>query len=321
MAQTNQATKPANPVLEMLAKREAAIFIALIVISAGISLMAPQFLTAKNMYLVSRQISFVAIVALGELFVILTGGIDLSVGSTVGLSGMITGVALAAGVHPIFALPIGVLSGMLIGMFNGSVIAYVGITPFIVSLGALSMGRGLSLILTKGNPIIEMPSSFFFLAQSDLFGIPTPVIIAAIIAGIVHVTLTYTAFGRRIYAIGGNEQATALSGVDVKMIKLKIYAICGLLAGIVGVLLVARFNSAQPATGKGWELDAIASAVIGGTSLSGGVGTVLGLLIGATVMGVIRNGLVLMQVSAYWQDFIIGGIIVLAAVIDRIKNK
>ena len=283
--------------------------------------MAPQFLTAKNMYLVSRQISFVAIVALGELFVILTGGIDLSVGSTVGLSGMITGVALAAGVHPIFALPIGVLSGMLIGMFNGSVIAYVGITPFIVSLGALSMGRGLSLILTKGNPIIEMPSSFFFLAQSDLFGIPTPVIIAAIIAGIVHVTLTYTAFGRRIYAIGGNEQATALSGVDVKMIKLKIYAICGLLAGIVGVLLVARFNSAQPATGKGWELDAIASAVIGGTSLSGGVGTVLGLLIGATVMGVIRNGLVLMQVSAYWQDFIIGGIIVLAAVIDRIKNK
>ena len=321
MAQTNQATKPANPVLEILAKREAAIFIALIVISAGISLMAPQFLTAKNMYLVSRQISFVAIVALGELFVILTGGIDLSVGSTVGLSGMITGVVLAAGVHPIFALPIGVLSGMLIGMFNGSVIAYVGITPFIVSLGALSMGRGLSLILTKGNPIIEMPSSFFFLAQSDLFGIPTPVIIAAIIAGIVHVTLTYTAFGRRIYAIGGNEQATALSGVDVKMIKLKIYAICGLLAGIVGVLLVARFNSAQPATGKGWELDAIASAVIGGTSLSGGVGTVLGLLIGATVMGVIRNGLVLMQVSAYWQDFIIGGIIVLAAVIDRIKNK
>lgn len=321
MAQTNQATKPANPVLEILAKREAAIFIALIVISAGISLMAPQFLTAKNMYLVSRQISFVAIVALGELFVILTGGIDLSVGSTVGLSGMITGVVLAAGVHPIFALPIGVLSGMLIGTFNGSVIAYVGITPFIVSLGALSMGRGLSLILTKGNPIIEMPSSFFFLAQSDLLGIPTPVIIAAVIAGIVHVTLTYTAFGRRIYAIGGNEQATALSGVDVKMIKLKIYAICGLLAGIVGVLLVARFNSAQPATGKGWELDAIASAVIGGTSLNGGVGTVLGLLIGATVMGVIRNGLVLMQVSAYWQDFIIGGIIVLAAVIDRIKNK
>ena len=321
MAQTNQATKPANPVLEILAKREAAIFIALIVISAGISLMAPQFLTAKNMYLVSRQISFVAIVALGELFVILTGGIDLSVGSTVGLSGMITGVVLAAGVHPIFALPIGVLSGMLIGMFNGSVIAYVGITPFIVSLGALSMGRGLSLVLTKGNPIIEMPSSFFFLAQSDLLGIPTPVIIAAIIAIIVHVTLTYTAFGRRIYAIGGNEQATALSGVDVKMIKLKIYAICGLLAGVVGVLLVARFNSAQPATGKGWELDAIASAVIGGTSLNGGVGTVLGLLIGATVMGVIRNGLVLMQVSAYWQDFIIGGIIVLAAVIDRIKNK
>ncbi|GAK52385.1 transporter [Candidatus Moduliflexus flocculans] len=316
-----QTTKSKNPVLEILAQREAAIFIALILISLFIALMAPQFRTTKNIYLVSRQISFVAIVALGELFVILTSGIDLSVGSTVGLTGMITGLALAAGIPPIIALPIGVLAGVLIGIFNGAVIAYVGITPFIVTLGALSMGRGLSLVLTKGNPIIEMPSSFFFLAQSDIFGIPMPVIIAIIIAAIVHVILTYTAFGRRIYAIGGNEQATALSGVDVKKIKLMIYAICGLMAGIVGVLLVARFNSAQPATGKGWELDAIASTVIGGTSLSGGVGTVLGVLIGATIMGVIRNGLVLMQVSAYWQDFIIGGIIVLAAVVDRIKNK
>lgn len=320
MARTTTTTRT-NPVIEILAQREAAIFIALIIISVFISIMAPQFRTTKNLYLVSRQISFVAIVALGELFVILTSGIDLSVGSTVGLSGMIAGMALAAGIPPIIALPIGIASGMLIGLFNGSVIAYVGITPFIVTLGALSMGRGLSLVLTKGNPIIEMPNTFFFLAQSDVLGVPTPVIIAAIIAAIVHVVLTYTAFGRRIYAIGGNEQATALSGVDVKKIKLMIYAICGLMAGIVGVLLVARFNSAQPATGKGWELDAIASTVIGGTSLSGGVGTVPGVLIGATIMGVIRNGLVLMQVSAYWQDFIIGGIIVLAAVVDRIKNK
>ena len=321
MAQTTQTTKPTNLVTTILAQREAAIFIALILISLFIAIMAPQFRTAKNLYLVSRQISFVAIVALGELFVILTSGIDLSVGSTIGLSGMIAGVALAAHVPPIIALPIGVLSGMLIGMFNGAVIAYVGITPFIVTLGALSMGRGLSLIPTKGNPIIEIPTSFFFLAQSDLLGVPMPVIIAAILAAIVHVVLTYTAFGRRIYAIGGNEQATALSGVDVKKIKLMIYAICGLMAGIVGVLLVARFNSAQPSTGKGWELDAIASTVIGGTSLSGGVGTVTGVLIGATIMGIIRNGLVLMQVSPYWQDFIIGGIIVLAAVVDRIKNK
>ncbi len=321
MAQTTQTTKRTNPVLEILAQREAAIFIALILISVLIAIMAPQFRTAKNLYLISRQISFVAIVALGELFIILTSGIDLSIGSTVGLSGMIAGVALAAGIHPIFALPIGILTGMAIGVFNGAVIAYGRITPFIVTLGTMSMGRSLSLVLTKGNPIIEIPNNFFFLAQSDVFGIPTPVIIAAVIAIIVHTVLTYTAFGRRIYAIGGNEQATALSGIDVKKVKLSIYAICGLMAGIVGILLVARFNSAQPATGKGWEMDAIASTVIGGTSLSGGVGTVLGVLIGAVIMGVIRNGLVLMQVSAYWQDFIIGGIIVLAAVVDRIKNK
>ena len=313
-------TKP-NFLRELLAKREAAIFIALIGISVFITIFAPRFATGRNLYLVSRQISFVAIVALGELFVILTSGIDLSVGSNVGFSGVMAGIALAAGIPPIFALPLGMLAGIAVGLFNGAVIAYVGITPFIVTLGMLSMARGMIWGFTKGNPITEIPESFFFLAQGDIFGIPAPVIIMFILAVIVHVVLTYTAFGRRIYAIGGNEEATALSGIDVKKIKLAIYGISGLFSAIAGILLVARFYSAQPSTGQGWELDAIASTVIGGTSLMGGVGSVLGVLIGAAIMGVIRNGLVLMKVSVYWQDFIIGSIIVLAAVIDRMKNK
>lgn len=320
MANTHTGSEK-NILLKILAKREAAIFIALVAISVFITIFAPRFATGRNLYLVSRQVSFVAIVAMGELFVILTSGIDLSVGSNVGFSGVIAGIALAAGIPPIFALPIGLFAGMGIGLFNGAVVAYVGITPFIVTLGMLSMARGLVWGLTKGNPITEIPETFFFLAQGDLFGIPASVIIMAIIAVIVHIVLTYTAFGRRIYAIGGNEEATALSGVDVKKIKLSVYAISGLLSAVTGILLVARFYSAQPATGTGWELDAIASTVIGGTSLMGGVGSVLGVLIGAAIMGVIRNGLVLMRVSVYWQDFIIGSIIVLAAVIDRVKNK
>lgn len=318
---TMKETQKRNILMEILSKRESAIFIALIVISLFITISAPRFATGRNLYLVSRQISFVAIVALGELFVILTAGIDLSVGSNVGFSGVIAGIALAAGLPPIFALPVGLIAGLAVGLFNGAVIAYVGITPFIVTLGMLSMARGMVWGITKGNPITEIPESFFFLAQGDFFGIPSSVIIMFLLAMIVHIVLTYTAFGRRIYAIGGNEEATALSGINVKRIKLFVYGISGLLSAVTGVLLVARFYSAQPSTGKGWELDAIAATVIGGTSLMGGVGSVLGVLIGAAIMGVIRNGLVLMKVSVYWQDFIIGAIIVLAAVIDRLKNK
>ncbi len=313
--------KKSNLLLTIFAKRESAIFIALLAIAAFITFFAPRFATSRNLYLVSRQISFVAIVALGELFVILTAGIDLSVGSNVGFSGIMAGIALAAGIPPIYALPLGLLAGMAVGLFNGAMVAYVGITPFIVTLGMLSMARGMVLGFTKGEVITEIPDTFFFLAEGDFLGIPNPVIIMAVIAVIVHIVLTYTAFGRRIYAIGGNEEATALSGIDVKKIKMAVYGISGLLAAVSGVVLIGRFYSAQPSSGRGWELDVIAAAVIGGTSLMGGVGSVLGVLIGATIMGVIRNGLVLMKVSAYWQNFIIGAIIVLAAIVDRIKNR
>jgi ribose/xylose/arabinose/galactoside ABC-type transport system permease subunit len=207
------------------------------------------------------------------------------------------------------------------GAINGALIAYVLIPPFIVTMGMLSLASGLVLGLTKGWPITNIPERFLPIAQGTFLTLPVPLWIAAALAILCHVVLTYTAFGRRTYAIGGNEQATFLSGIDVRKIKFMLYVIAAVAASIVGIILVARFNSAQADTGKGWEMDAIASAVIGGTSLAGGSGSILGVVIGACIMGVIRNGLVLMHVSSYWQTAVIGVIIVLAAGLDRLKAK
>jgi len=184
-----------------------------------------------------------------------------------------------------------------------------------------SYQRGLVLGLTKGWPITDIPPTFLPVASGSFLGLPVPVWIAAGLAIVAHVVLTYTAFGRRTFALGGNEQATFLSGIDVKKIKLVLYMISALGASLAGIILVARFNSAQADTGKGWEMDAIASAVIGGTSLAGGSGSILGVVIGACIMGAIKNGLVLMRVSSYWQTAVIGIIIVLAAGLDRLKAK
>ena len=310
-----------NIVLTLVRRRESAIFLALVLLMTVIGIAAPNFLGAGNLYLVSRQISFVAIVALGELFVILTGGIDLSVGSVMALAGMGAAYAMTIGVPPPFAVLLGIFVGLVMGAVNGALVAYVGIAPFIVTLGMLSFASGLVLGLTKGWPITDVPASFLPIAQGSFLGLPIPLWIAVAIAVLAHLALSTTAFGRRTYAIGGNEQATFLSGIDVKRIKFFLYLIPAACASIAGIILVARFNSAQADTGKGWELDAIAAAVIGGTSLAGGSGSVLGVLIGACIMGVIKNGLVLMRVSSYWQTAIIGIIIVLAAVLDRAKRR
>lgn len=302
-------------------QKESAIFLALIGIMLVITIIAPKFATPGNLYRVARQISFVAIVAIGVFTVILTSGIDLSVGSIIGISGITCGMAMAAGAGPFLAFLVGMVTGFGVGMINGILVSYVGITPFIVTLGMLSMARGAIWIITKGWPIEEISEKFMVIGQGDLLGIPVPVIIAIVVSVVMHFFLTYTVFGRRLYAIGGNEEATRLSGINVKRIKCLAYGISGLMSSITGIILVARFSSAQTSAGDGWELDAIAAAVIGGTSLMGGSGSVLGVIIGAAIMGVIRNGLVLMKVSAYWQTAIMGLIIVIAAVIDRLKNR
>lgn len=305
----------------LLRKRESAIFLALIGIMFIIAFFEPNFISGRNMFSVSRQISFVAIVALGELFVILTAGIDLSVGSVIGLSGVITGYCMAAGINPIIAIFLGLLVGFCAGLLSGFVVSYLKITPFIVTLGMLSICRGAIFVITQGWPIAEISEGFIKFGQGQIWIFPMPVIIMIICAVVCHIILRHTVFGRRIFAIGGNEEATVLSGINVTKIKLIIYGISGLLSSVTGLLLVARFSSSQSLAGDGWELDAIAATVIGGTSLMGGRGSVLGVLIGAAIMGVIRNGLVLLRVSSYWQQLIIGIIIILAALVDRLKNK
>ena len=315
------STRTKRFIQRTLRMRESAIFLALLGIMLVITIVAPQFATSGNIYRVSRQISFVAIAALGVFTVILTGGIDLSLGSIIGISGVISGLCMASGMHYLLAIVIGLITGCAVGTINGLLVSYVGITPFIVTLGMLSVARGSIWIITKGWPVENIDDRILALGQGDTFGIPLPVIIMVIVSIIVHFFLRSTVFGRRVYAIGGNEEATRLSGIDVKKIKCLVYTISGLMAAITGIMLVARFNSAQTSSGDGWELDAIAAAVIGGASLQGGAGSVVGVLIGAAIMGVIRNGLVLMKVSAYWQTAIMGLIIILAAVIDRIKNR
>jgi len=302
-------------------RRESAIFLALVVILVVTAIIAPNSISTSNLFMVSRQISFVAVIALGELFVILHGGIDLSVGSVMALAGMTAGYFMQLGVPPVLAVVLGTLAGMMMGAINGFLVAYARLAPFIVTLGMLSFSSGVVLGLSKGWPITKIPASFLPVAQGAVFGVPIPVWITLVLAVVAHIGLTHTAFGRRTYAMGGNEQATFLSGINVARIKFTLYVISAACASLVGIILISRFNSARADTGTGWELDAIAAAVIGGTSLSGGAGSVPGVLIGACIMGVITNGLQLMQVSSYWQKAIIGVIIVLAALLDRTKRK
>jgi ribose transport system permease protein len=312
---------PADLFLRLLHRRESGIFLALLALMVLITLFQRNFATTNNFYLVGRQIAYTAIVALGVFFVILTSGIDLSIGSVVGLSGVVCGLVMAAGLPPFLAVAAGLLTGIAVGAINGTIVAYLGVTPFIVTLGTLSMARGLVFIITRGDSIRAIPESFIKAGLMDVLSIPMPVIVLGFVALIAHFVSNRSVFGRQLYALGGNEQASALSGIKTRQVKIIAYAVSALLSSITGVLFVARFRSAQANAGLGMELDAIAAAVIGGTSLMGGQGSVLGVLIGAAIMGVLRNGLVLMEVSSYWQDFIIGLVIVLAAIIDVVRSR
>jgi ribose/xylose/arabinose/galactoside ABC-type transport system permease subunit len=316
-----KSAQPSGLLKKLLHRRESGIFLALVALMALITVVEPNFATTNNLYLVSRQIALTAIIALGVFFVILTGGIDLSVGSIVGLSGFLCGLAMAAGLPPLLAVAVGLLTGAAVGAVNGAIVAFVGVTPFIVTLGMLGVARGVVLVIKHGDSVREIPKSFIDVGNGSVLGISVPVILLIALAVLSHVALKYTPFGRRVYAIGGNEEATALSGINTRNVKFFTYVICGALSAVTGMLFVARFQSAQADAGKGMELDAIAAAVIGGTSLMGGQGSVVGVLIGAVIMGVIRNGLVLMEVSSYWQELIIGSIIVLAAILDIVRSR
>jgi ribose transport system permease protein len=275
------------------------------------------FLNWSNLSQVTLALSFIAIMTVGISVVIISDGIDLSVGSVLGLAGVVTAVLLNMGVNIVYACLGGIVSGLACGFINGFIITQMNLPPFIVTLGMMSIARGLAFAITGGETLRGLPHEFLVFGQGEIFHIPIPIVIMLVFAFIIGFLLKTTPWGRYVYAIGGNEEAANYSGVSVGKMKIGIYSLCGLAAGIAGVLFTSRFGVGQSTAGTGYELDVIAAAVIGGVSLSGGRGTILGAIFGSILMGILRNGLVLLNVSAYWQQVAIGLVILAAVVMDR----
>jgi ribose transport system permease protein len=283
--------------------------------------LTPHFLTISNLLNIAEQATIIAIVAVGMTFVIITGGIDLSVGSVLAFAGVVMASVLQRGTPLPLALAVGLGAGLLCGLLNGLLITVGRLPPFIATLGMMSVARGAALMFTEGRPISGFGESFRSLATGEVLRVPAPVIIMIGVYVIAHFILRRTKLGRYTYAIGGNEEAALLSGINVKLYKTMVYGIAGLLSGLAAILLTARLNSAQPIAGMSYELDAIAATVIGGTSLLGGEGTVVGTLIGALIMAVLRNGLNLLGVSSFIQQIVIGTVIIVAVLIDMALKR
>lgn len=296
--------------------------IGLIVIFIILSILSPNFLTLTNILNVLRQISINALIAFGMTFVILTGGIDLSVGSILALAGAITAGMMSSGMDPFLAVLLGLMAGALMGAFNGFVISKGKVAPFIATLATMTIFRGLTLVYTNGRPISGFSDSVFFtlLGRGYFFGIPVPVIMMLLSFAVLYFILRKTTFGRRTYAIGGNEEASVLAGIKADRLKIWIYSLTGTLSALAGIILASRLNSAQPTAGVTYELDAIAAVVLGGTSLSGGRGWIFGTLVGALIIGMLNNGLNLLNVSSFYQQVVKGGVILLAVLLDRKKE-
>ncbi|MGB4779841.1 ABC transporter permease [Microbacterium sp.] len=290
----------------------------LVIVLASVS---RTFLTVPNLTNVLIQASVVAILAFGMTLVIVTGGIDLSVGSVAALSAMCAAwLTTSAGIHPLLAVVVGLCVGVVAGSVSGIMVAFGRLPSFIATMAMLSIARGLTLVVSDGRAIPA--GDVVSLLGSRLFGwLPMPVVVMAVMGLIAAVLLNRTVFGRAIFAIGGNEEAARLSGIPVRATHVGVYAVAGLFAAVAGLVLAGRLSTAQPQAAAGYELDAIAAVVIGGASLAGGVGRITGTLIGALVLAVIRNGLNLLNVNAFWQEIVIGAVIAIAVLIDVLRRK
>mgnify|MGYP000844158918 CR=1 FL=1 len=319
-------------VVSILGRFAPLIFLAILVVI--LASLRPNFLSPFNIFNVMRQIAFIGILAVGMTFVILTAGIDLSVGSLLAFAGIVCasvakgtrgllegGVTDPGGVRVLMAAGAAILVGLAIGLLQGSLIARAGIPAFIVTLGGLGAWRGATLLWSDGQPISSFSDDFKFWGQGFVGPVPIPVIFFLALVIIGQIVLKYTQYGRWIYALGGNPEASRLSGLNVKALTTSVYVISGFCAGLAGFLLTSRLNSAEQVAGQGYELQAIAAVVIGGTSLFGGQGGMIGTLIGAMLIGVLNNGLVILNVSPYYQPIVIGSIIVLSVYIDQLAKK
>lgn len=295
--------------------------LALIVLVILVTVLSPGFIAPANLLNLLRQVSINALIAFGMTFVILTGGIDLSVGSILALTGAVTASMISSGFSPALSLLLGVILGAVFGALNGFLIAYGKAAAFIATLATMTIFRGATYVFTNGNPITgaKMNESFIFqfMGRGYLFGIPFPIIIMAVAYVILFVLLHKTTFGRKTYALGGNEQAAFIAGVKTKRVTMWIYTISGMMAAIAGVILTSRLGSAQPDAGTSYEMDAIAAVVLGGTSLAGGKGRIFGTLIGALIIGTLNNGMNLLGISSFYQQIVKGIVILIAVLLDR----
>mgnify|MGYP000709897222 CR=1 FL=1 len=302
--------------IKLLGKFKAGI--GLLVLVIVLSFASEYFLTVNNLLNVLRQVSIIGIVAYGMTFVILSGGIDLSVGSVLALSSAITAGVMSSTHSIALAILAGLVTGALLGTFTGVLVSKAKMPAFIVTLAMMSIGRGLTLIYTGGRPISEGFTDLFNYIGGGYVGpIPFPVILLLVLLGIGYLVLNNTPYGRYVYALGGNEDATRLSGINTDKIKMTVYTISGIMAAVSGIVLASRLGSAQPQAGLGYELDAIATVVLGGTSLAGGSGGIVGTLMGALIIGVLNNGMTLLGVSSFFQQVVKGLVILLAVYIDR----
>lgn len=326
ISQTNLAKdegvkKAGRIITSIIQVNEVGVLMALIALVATTGLINPSFLSLGNIIDVLRAISFILIIAVGMTFVIIGAGIDLSVGSVLALGGVITGLCLENGWNIIISVILGLLVGLIAGLINGIIVTNLGIPPMIATLGMMYIARGIVYVLTKGVPIYPLPDTFNNIGSGTFIGIPYSVYISLIIVAIGIFILQYTTYGRSILAIGGNLETARVSGINVKKILILSYIMNGILSAFVGVLMAGRLSSAHAAAGNGWEMPIIASVIIGGTSLFGGYGSIIGTVIGASIMQLLTNAMIFMNVSVYWQNIVVGIIIIAAVAIDTYKRN
>jgi ribose transport system permease protein len=310
---------------ELIRRQELVVFLLLLLVGAALSIQTETFLTERNLLNIARNFSWIAIAAFGQCLVIIIRGIDLSAGSVMALVGLVSALCLQAGLPTPVAIIVGLLIGSLIGFANGMLVGRVGLPPLIVTLGMLLIARGLALSLTEGRPAPNLPPEFRNLGQYELpFGpwaLPLPLILMLILALMVSLLLHRTVLGRYIYTLGSNERALVIAGVSTTRLKVLVYTLCGLLTALSGLIMTARVGVAAPTAAAGYELDIIGAVVIGGASLYGGEGSVVGVLLGTVLMQVVRTGLFLLGVPGQWQNVAIGAMIILVALLDYWRRR
>lgn len=306
---------------KFLKSKEIPILGALLALCLVVSLLSPYFLGVQNIFNVLRQISVIGILAVGEALIIITAGIDLSVGTVLGLTGVLSALLANTGLHPVLVFIIIIIAGSFISSINGLLVTKARINPFIVTLGMMNIARGASLLITGGMPISIDKNQITFLGSGYFGVVPVPVIIMFIVAIIGHIFATKTLPGRNVFAVGNNERAAKLSGIRVNQVKVMTFMIMGSLCALSGMILSGTLKTAEPSAGADYGMDVIASVVIGGASLAGGEGSIIGVIIGAAIMGVLRNSFVLLGISAYWQVVAIGVVTIAAVALDSLKTK